>query len=204
MSSSAVQDGRPGMACFWLICVALCMTLVAGCGTNGSTNGNASAGATAWTQRASGGDDVSLGVSGLSLVVPTYANAEVIKRHQQDGRLWPDQVAISARIPPRWLACAEMLSFAHLGDWPLARSLTSSQVIARSTDGSVAIYWDAKGGLYKPFLIPTHLRGKAYGAILESQTFPTPTAAWNEANLIWQGLGIQGATLPPLDAASPE
>ena len=202
MSPSAVQNGRPGMAYFLLFCVALCMALVAGCSTNGSTNGTPTAGATAWTQRVSGGDSVSLGDSGLSLVVPVYADAEVVKGHQQDGRLWPDQVAISEKCPPRWLACAEMLSFAHLGDWPLARSLTGGRVIARSADGSVAIYWDTKGSSYRPFLIMTHLKGRAYGAILESQTFQTPTAAWNEANLIWQGLEIQGATLPPLDEKS--
>jgi hypothetical protein len=51
------------MACFSLICVALCMTVVAGCGTNASANGTTTAGATAWTQRVSGGDGVSLGES---------------------------------------------------------------------------------------------------------------------------------------------
>ena len=187
MSRSATLRSHLGVTLISATCVALLVTmLVSSCGT------------TSWTQVVSGGDRVSVGSSGLSLVMPT-GGGYIIKGHQEGGTKYLDEVVFGNR-PPLWLVSAHVMSFPHISDWPLALFLVHGQVIAQSADGSVVIYWGSKGGPFKPFLVLTHLKGRAYGAILDSKTFDTPAAVWNQAARIWHGLDVQGATLPPLGA----
>ena len=103
-----------------------------------------SCGATSGTQVVSGGDRVSVGSSGLSLVMP-IGGGYVIKGHQEGGTKYLDEVVFGNQ-PPLWLVSAHVMSFPRISDWPLALLLVHGQVIAQSADGSVVIYWGSKGG----------------------------------------------------------
>lgn len=160
-----------------------------------------------WTRTTSAGQRVPVGASGLSLVMPPGAGY-VVKEHTEAGVadhsgaptpfLCPDEVVF--RRPPLWLTGVQVTSFARSRDWLLDLFFNHSQVLAFSPgddETAVVVYWDPDGGPFKPVLISTQLPGRADGAILVDRNFATRRAAWNEADRVWRGLKVEGATLPP-------
>jgi hypothetical protein len=152
------------------------------------------------SRQVNAGERVAL-ASGLSLVMP--AGGGEFFAHDRSEGVGVDQVLFGQGQPPSWLKHIAIQSFADFSQYdPLLVYQKDARVIARSTDGSVVMYW-VPGG-FRTFAVLTHLPGKDYGWIVDDDAFKFKTAksAWREAASLWRRLSIRGAQLPPLREGS--